>query len=98
MSAAYRKLSDEGLVRRIGKRYWVGPLMPALPPSVRREVWIAVARPSDLPHIYTDDRMAEAYQKLERELRASGFLLRYTSRPELEGLQRQWAARETAVT
>ncbi len=95
VAAAYRRLRDKGLVRKVGKRYWVGALMPSVRPAVRKEVWIVVRTDADLPHVYTDDYMGPAYQKMERELRASGLLLRYADRKRFKDLQRVWLARES---
>ncbi|MBD3241153.1 MAG: GntR family transcriptional regulator [Chitinivibrionales bacterium] len=95
VAAAYRRLRDRGLVRKVGKRYWVGSLMPSIRSTVRKEVWVVVRTDADLPHVYTDDYMGPAYQKMERELRSSGLLLRYADRERFRNLQRVWLAKES---
>jgi DNA-binding transcriptional regulator YhcF (GntR family) len=94
VAAAYRRLRQMGLVRKVGKRYWVGTLMPAFHSTVRKEVWVVVETKEDLSGIYTEDYMGPAYQKMERELRNCDLLMRYTTREEFPNLQRRWVTRQ----
>lgn len=94
VAAAYRRLETMGLVRKVGKRYWVGSLMPSIRADVRKEVWVVAGREEDFSEIYTEDYLAAAYQKMERELRSCGLLLRYATRREFPDLQRRWVSRQ----
>ncbi len=91
VGAAYRRLVEQGLARKVGKRYWVGQLVPSARGTTTGEVWIAVGERADLPRIYADDFLSEAYRKMERELRGCGLTLRYAVRAELATLVRRWS-------
>jgi hypothetical protein len=91
--AAYARLRNRGLVKKIGKRFWVGGFNPLDRGALRKEAYIVTRDQAQQESIYADEHMGLAYQRLERELRTCNIRLRYATWEELSGLQQTWASR-----
>lgn len=90
---AYARLRKRGLVKKIGKRFWVGGFNPMDRGALRKEAYIVTWDQKQRESIYADEHMGLAYQKLERELHSCNIRLRYATWKELPGLQRAWSSR-----
>lgn len=87
---AYARLCDSRLVTKIGRRYSVGAFSPKNACRHLRTVLMVVASPADLPRIYTSYERSPAYWKLERELRANGFTIKYVCRDDIPAVHQRY--------
>jgi DNA-binding transcriptional regulator YhcF (GntR family) len=87
---AYELLEQQGLVRKIGRYYRVGGFEPLTRRPVTRKAYLVTNDETELEQIFEGDQLSEAYQKLDRELRSCGILLKCTVVSELLDLQRGW--------
>jgi len=86
---AYQKLVHEENVIKVGKTFFVGSLKEAVSLRSNREVYIFRYKSDDFSYLYKSD-LKYAYQKMEMELHANGFFLRYASSEKWEELSRSW--------
>jgi len=91
---AYRRVERSGLVVRIGRSYFVGALQDALRPGTAADIALFCRRAGNFGHLFKTDHLAQAYCKMERELLANGFTLRFEVLSELEQRVRAWRRRK----
>ncbi len=92
VTGAFRNLAKQSLAYKSGKRYWAGAPSVLSAPRVYKDVYIIAGASEDFEHIFTDDFMADAYQKFEREMRTSSMVVRYATLEQLRDLALRWRA------
>ncbi|MBN1673476.1 MAG: GntR family transcriptional regulator [Kiritimatiellae bacterium] len=98
VQAAYRILQAEQVVVKAGRTFRVGGFKDVLHPEAVREVVLFCAKSADFAQLFTTDPLAQAYRKMERELLANGFVLRFEALAELEMRARLWRRRRRFPT
>ncbi|MBN1670092.1 MAG: GntR family transcriptional regulator [Kiritimatiellae bacterium] len=94
--AAYEALRRQGHVARVGRRYWVGDFRETLTVETKKEVYLFRDGPGDFQHIFREDWLAQAYQKMERELIANGYFLLFAPNAAFPALVKQWRRQKRA--
>ncbi|MBN1675738.1 MAG: GntR family transcriptional regulator [Kiritimatiellae bacterium] len=89
---AYKILEGQGLVTRVGRTFWVGDFTEAMTPERTRDVLLLMHDSSDYQAVFEDEQLAQAYQRMERELLARGFVLQFDNTANLDRLLRYWRA------
>jgi len=87
---AYSLLEEQGHVTRVGRTYWLGGFTETLTPERVRDVLLVKHGASDLTGIFKEDELGQAYQKMERELLANGFVLQFATTAQMKRLLRGW--------
>lgn len=83
ITRAYRRLESMGLVRKVGKRYWVGGFDIRDSVETRNEAWLVADSPGRLNTTFTRHLFAPAYRRFEEELIGCGIALRCFTIDEL---------------
>lgn len=94
VAAAYRALESEGMVRRIGKHYWVGQFNPASKTKTKNDIFVAVQTRAQLKGLFVDYPIATAYRRLESELTACGSRLHFVTNDQLADATAGWVRRD----
>jgi DNA-binding transcriptional regulator YhcF (GntR family) len=93
--AAYRELVNRGLATKVGKTFWAGTFKELIDQEDRREVYLFNFRSYDYTQLFQHDLLSPAYQAMEKELLACGYLLRYENTRDMGKLFTQWQADKT---
>ncbi|MBD3393104.1 MAG: GntR family transcriptional regulator [Chitinivibrionales bacterium] len=93
--AAYELLQKKGLVKKIGRYYRVGGFEPLERRPITRAAYLVTGSQDELSLVFAGDQLAQAYIKLDRELRSCGILLTCMDTAEFLEAQRQWAGADS---
>ena len=95
VSQAYEILRAQGLVARVGRKYWVGGSVEnILYERPRKKVYL-FARDYILDeHFMKDDYLYAAFTKMERELAENGYVVIYKTISNLRDLAATWLSGE----
>ncbi len=90
VSSVYRTLERRHLIHRIGRSWFAGTLQLSVDREALGEVYVVADNDEGLHRIYRDTRMAAAYVRFEREMRAYGAVVRYITLNELPQRIQSW--------
>lgn len=90
VSSVYRTLERKHLIHRIGRSWFAGKLQLSIDREALGEAYVVADSRDRLLGMYRDARMAAAYVRFEREMRAYGAVVRYITLDELPGRIRTW--------
>lgn len=92
---AYRQLEHDGVVSKIGKRFWVGGLTPYTIRGLRHTVWIVTVTREEMAQVFPEDELGAAYQRMDLVLRDHGILVKVCDLPTLREMIPEWTQRRS---
>lgn len=95
ITKALDHLQEMGHVTRVGRTSWVGAPHPQARPKNPLPVYIFRDGPLDFTPVFHDEEFSYAYRKMILELQVSGFLVKYASLEQFDGLVAHWIQNET---
>jgi hypothetical protein len=91
--AAYRQLTSEGHVEKIGRNFWVGGLRRLAAAAAKKDVFLVYGGEEDFGDFFLNDPLMPAYRTMEDVLAASGFVLRFEHLDRLAEIHEGWKRR-----
>jgi DNA-binding transcriptional regulator YhcF (GntR family) len=96
VAKAYRELRNSGNATHIGRKYWVGNFNTLIRPGTRKEVCFLIDWDSFPPNgPFELEKYHVLIDKMEKELLAHGFYVRFASQHSLQSLRKQWREKGT---
>ncbi len=90
VARACRELAAQGLLTRIGTRWFVGRFAALVRGETRKQVYLFATDAAEFRGAFRSDFLAHSYRRLHHELSANGFVLLFATWDELPGHLAQW--------
>jgi DNA-binding transcriptional regulator YhcF (GntR family) len=94
VTEGYRELVKRGWVTRVGKTFWVGRLSDLVYLGKKKQVYLFIRDSDDFSPLFQKDVFSLAFQRMEQELLAYGYLLRYENSAKFSQLVTDWIAHD----
>jgi DNA-binding transcriptional regulator YhcF (GntR family) len=92
---AYHILMQRGLVKKIGRRFFVGGVEFVDHTRLNREIVICAPDTHSFQTVFYGDTLSEAYRRLEKELRSFRCSFRFETAARMSTLIPQWTTRKS---
>ncbi len=83
---AYHRLIEMGYVTKMGKTFWVGSFDSLVRAKPDKPIYLLKHQTDDFSDIFENDMLSRSYRRMDQELAAAGFFLRFDSTDNLPSI------------